>query len=65
MDPLALYAVVKTRSEIDSNGSIVDKGNCEETNEPEPSPKHGYRKTKTATAATDTPHSFETYPVSK
>jgi hypothetical protein len=43
----------------------VDKGNCEETNEPEPSPKHGYRKTKTATTATDTPHSFETYPVSK
>jgi Reverse transcriptase (RNA-dependent DNA polymerase) len=47
------------------NEERVDKGNREEANKPEPSSKDEYRKTKTATAAADASHSFETYPDSK
>jgi hypothetical protein len=43
----------------------VDNGNREEANKPEPSSRDEYRKTKTATAAANPSHSFETYPVSK
>jgi Reverse transcriptase (RNA-dependent DNA polymerase) len=58
-------SALSASSPTSGNEERVDKGNREEANDPEPSSKNEYRNTKTATAATDASHSFETYPVSK
>jgi hypothetical protein len=58
-------STLSASSPTSGNEERVDKGNREEANDPKPLSKNEYRNTKTATAATDASHSFETYPVSK
>jgi hypothetical protein len=58
-------SALSVSSPTSGNEERVDKGNREEANDPEPLSKNEFRNTKTATAATDASHSFETYPVSK